>query len=90
MMRDTSIEAYNKIKDTLSKKRMAIFNEIAKRGDYGACLFELVRLIGRPVNEIAGRVTELSRMKLIADKGKRINPDTGKKGTIWVVNKEKV
>jgi predicted transcriptional regulator len=82
-MRETSIEAYDSIKPDLNIKRRKVLETIKGTGSTGATLFELVKLIGRPVNEISGRVTELSRTLMIKESGKRMNPDTGKNATIW-------
>lgn len=83
-MRATSLEAYEKIKRSLPEKRSEILRLIEKRIQYGATLFELVRVAERPINEISGRVTELAAMGLIKDKGRRINPKTNKAATVWV------
>ena len=88
-MRDTSIEAYRKIIESLPQKRLEVLAHIEMKGKYGATLFELVDHMKKPVNEISGRVTELSRAGLIEENGKRINPATGKRATVWIINREK-
>jgi predicted transcriptional regulator len=85
-MRDTSIEAYKEIIEGLPKKRLEVLAHIELRKDQGATLFELTGLMGRPVNEISGRVTELSKARLIVENGKRKNPTTGKSATVWILN----
>jgi predicted transcriptional regulator len=83
-MRDTSREAYEGIKPELKIKRKRVFEAIKAQGPQGATLFELVKIIGRPVNEISGRVTELSKNFMIEESGKRQNPDTLKNAIVWV------
>lgn len=84
-MRETSLEAWGAIERNLPEKRVRVLNHIAHRPE-GMTLFELVRAIGRPVNEISGRVTELSKAKYIIENGRRENPDTLKSATVWILN----
>lgn len=86
MMRETSIEAYNQIERNLPQKRVRVLKAIVAQGISGATLFELVEIIGRPVNEISGRVTELSKAKFIVERGRRRNPATNKEATVWILN----
>lgn len=90
LMRETSMEAFREIEHALPLKRKKVFEAIRARGDRGATLFELVEIIGRPVNELSGRVTELQKQELIKDTGTRINPGTNKAGTVWTLNEEKL
>lgn len=82
-MRETSIEAYEQIKPELKIKRRRVFEAIKAQGNTGATLFELVKMIGRPVNEISGRVTELHRTFMIEENGRRMNPETLRNAIVW-------
>jgi hypothetical protein len=85
MMRETSLEAFEGIKAGLPEKRMKVLDAIGKTGSQGATLFELVKILERPVNEISGRVTELAEGELIIDTGRRVNPDTERAATVWII-----
>lgn len=85
-MRETSIEAYNQIERGLPEKRVRVLSAIVKQGPAGATLFELVGIMSKPVNEISGRVTELSKAKFIVENGRRDNPSTKKSATVWILN----
>lgn len=82
-MRETSIEAYREIKEVIPEKRKRVLKAIEVMGKHGATLFELVKYLNRPINEISGRVTELSKAGLIQDSGRRMNPSSGKASTVW-------
>jgi len=82
-MRETSLQAFSGIEATLPAKRKRVLDAIRETGTIGATLFELVKTIGRPVNEISGRVTELSKSGLIIGYGRRVNPDTKKESMVW-------
>jgi hypothetical protein len=85
-MTESSKEAYKAIIEKLPKKRLEVLAHIELRKDQGATLFELTGLMGRPVNEISGRVTELKKERLIIENGTRVNPTTGKKASVWILN----
>lgn len=84
-MRETSLLAFIGIEAELPKKRKVVFEAIRNAGDDGMTLFELVEVIRRPINELSGRVTELSKAKWITPNGRRSNPDTKKLSTVWIV-----
>ncbi len=82
-MQETSLDAFESIKPELKLKRKKVYEAIKLQGSQGATLFELVKMIGRPVNEISGRVTELRKAFMIEEFGKRTNPDTLKNAIVW-------
>jgi len=84
MIRETSLEAYEKVKPELGIKRRQVLNAIKTSGSTGMTLFELVKFLGRPVNEISGRVTELRKTSMIEESGRRMNPDTLKNAIVWI------
>lgn len=82
-MLDTQIDAYHEIEPRLPAKRRAVY-ECIDDDDKGRTLFELVRVLGWPVNCVSGRVTELHKAAQIVDTGKRrVNPDTGKSAAVY-------
>ena len=85
-MKDTQLESWNNIKDSIGDRQYEVYKEIRKAKANGRTLFELVDSLQWPVNNISGRVTELSRKGHIEDSGeRRVNPASGKKGVVWVV-----
>ena len=82
-MRQTSLDAYKGIKNELPEKRKRILEAIGSAGSKGATLFELVDITGQPVNEISGRVTELSKMGIIIGTGTRVNPRSERAAIVW-------
>ena len=82
----TQLEAYASIKESLSTRRLKVLQAIKR--NRGATLFELVGLLGWPINCISGRVTELKQKGLVMDSGRRkINPLSNKKGAVFVSTK---
>jgi len=81
-IRDTQRAAYEDLKLTVSEKQDKVRDMIVIYG--GLTLFELVDKLQWPINCISGRVTELCKMGLVEDSGKRlVNPLTGKRGVVW-------
>jgi hypothetical protein len=88
-MRKTSIDAYKEILHKIPKSQLEVLAHIELKRDYGATLFELVNFMKKPVNQLSGRVTELNKQEMIKENGRRVNPLTGKRGTVWIINEEK-
>jgi len=84
-MTNASKEAYSSIVGELSEKRRRVLSAINEAQSYGATLFELVDIMKKPINEISGRVTELSRDGYIQEIGRRVNPRTHKEASVWCV-----
>jgi DNA-binding MarR family transcriptional regulator len=83
MIQETQREAYKELKDVESKRNLVL--KAIYQYD-GLTLFELVKILGWPVNRITGRVNELVAKELVKDSGRRrINPDSKKSGIVWVV-----
>ena len=79
---ETSQEAYTKV--DLTKARQEVFEAIRKRGATGATLHEIAEELGRPVNAISGRISELHhRYKHIRAQGTRNYQ--GHRGRVYVV-----
>lgn len=78
----TQMNAWNEIQPTIADAQQEVLKAIRHSED-GMTLFELVKALGWPVNRISGRVTELHSKELIMMSGTRVNPDTGKSGTVW-------
>lgn len=46
-------------------------------------LFDLCSWLSLPINEVSGRVSELVKMGLVGEVGKKINPRSGKNVTVY-------
>ncbi len=53
-----------------------------RRHPSGVLRSEIAKDMGVPINAVCGRVKELLDLSVIAEQGKRINQDTGKKSSI--------
>lgn len=83
MIPETQLDAFRQLKNA-NEKRSLVFRAIDSYGSL--TLFELVKILQWPVNRISGRVRELSKQGKIKDSGlRRINPESGKSGIVWVV-----
>ena len=83
-MKDTQITAYNDIQKTVGSKRLEVL-DVIKDSEEGRTLFEIESLLGWKINQVSGRVTELTKLNLIKDSGnRRKNPTSGKYGIVWV------
>ncbi len=74
----TQSEAFHSITNK-EAKQLLVLTCIRQCGN--ATLFELVKLLGWPVNRISGRITELKDSGDIVDTGK--NPESQKSGIVW-------
>lgn len=82
MVRDTSIEVYNKIKadGLLSKKRFELYDHIYHYGPLTAS--SAFKALGWKTNQ-SGRFTELEQRGVIRAIGKTEDADTGHTVTLW-------
>lgn len=86
MVRDTSIEVYNKIKSEglLSKKRMELYDHIYKHGPLTSN--SAFSALGWKTN-MSGRFTELEDLGVIRAIGKTQDQGSGNTVTLWDVTK---
>jgi len=81
-----SVMAFDRIKAHLSKARREVLDAIAQAGDRGLTCAECAQVLGRGMNAISGRFTELKRDGLIrrsTEQPERPGP-TGGAGKIYV------
>lgn len=84
-VRETSKAAYASIADKLPAKRRTVM-ELFWTHSQGLTLFEVQKLINKPVNQLSGRITELTKENLLKDSGhRRVNPETGKSAIVWIL-----
>ena len=82
-MRDTQLEAWQDIQPKLGTKQQEVLNEIRLQPRTG---YEIAAALGWYSYRTLPRVTELAKLGLIVDSGRRrINPDSGKKTIVWMV-----
>lgn len=65
----TSIEAHKKALTTKEDVYRRTMDLLRARGEYGATSKEIARAIGRELNTVSGRFTELKTMKWIKESG---------------------
>lgn len=83
MTRDTQRKAWEELQPTIGAKRQAVLTVIRRRK--GAALFEIADHLGWPINRVSGRVTELTKLNLVRDSGRRVvNPASGKNVIVWI------
>lgn len=62
-----SLQAYEQVKVTLTKRHIAVYEAIKEHP--GMCIKETANLLGKLPNEISGRFTELSKVHAIVPDG---------------------
>jgi hypothetical protein len=77
------INAWRDVRDKLSKKQKIIYTVI--RQYQPLTLFEMVRILDKPINEISGRVSELTQKNKIQIVGHKINPKSRKRCSLYSV-----
>lgn len=84
-MRDSSLEAFEKIKGTLSEERGRIFLIIAG-SDKPICDYEISQIASKPINGVTGRRHDLEQMEYIKSVGKSIAPPADMPVHHFVIN----
>ncbi len=81
-MKETSLEAYMKLKDSgdLGEQQKQVLEYYKKLGPITRR--ELVKQSGMMYNAVCGRTNELLDKNLLEVKGKKKNSDTGKKAEV--------
>ncbi len=83
---DTQREAWESIKHNLADSRRAVLSVIENHGDFGVSTYSISDILGWPINCVSGRVTELTKLGIIKDSGRRgVNP-SGKRAILWCLN----
>ena len=91
MIRDTSIEAYNEIRNSglLSEKRLEVYDVLYNKGPLtGGQVSRIVRGSRPSVSEtIRNRITELNRLGVVKEVGTISCPVTGRRSILWDVTR---
>ncbi len=84
-VRQTSIEAYSRIKKELGKRQQEVYDGFLGNG---TCTnLELSRLLGIPINQITPRTNELVKLGFVVEVEKRQCSVSGKKAIAWRVKR---
>ena len=84
-VKQTSIEAYSRIKKELGKRQQEVYDGFLGNG---TCTnLELSRLLGIPINQITPRTNELVKLGFITEVEKRECSISGKKAISWRVKR---
>ena len=83
MIQQTSIQAYQDIKNTsLNQRQIEVYNCI-NNSIYGLTNKLISKKIGKPINEITPRTNELVKMGLIKEGFKAVDKYSTKKAIWW-------
>ena len=84
-VRQTSIEAYSRIKKELGKRQQEVYDGFLGNG---TCTnLELSRLLGIPIYQITPRTNELVKLGFVVEVEKRQCSVSGKKAISWRVKR---
>lgn len=88
MIQQTSLEAYEKVKNTIGDSQSAVYTALI--GLISANNTILARKLGWPINRVTPRVLELRRMGYIIPDFIRPCPITKRRSWFWKVNTQKL
>jgi len=83
-VRQTSLEAYEHIKPTLSLRQQEVL-EVINRGPITS--FDTAKALSLPINCVTGRIKELNDYGLVTDHSKVTDKNTGCKRTLWTTKR---
>ena len=85
LVKQTSLEAYSRIKKELGKRQQEVYDGFLGNG---ACTnLELSKLLTIPINQITPRTNELVKLGLVAEVEKRQCSVSGKMAISWRVKR---
>lgn len=80
-VKDTSVQAYDEIKNDLCERRRDVYSAIIKLGE--CCDLDVAQWLDWPINRVTGRRWELEDAGLVESIGKRLSPHTGRTVHFW-------
>lgn len=83
-MKDSSIDAYNKILESLPAKRRAVYAAINELKN--CCDIDIAEYLGWPINRVTGRRNELEKLELIRSRGKKLTKHSDIAVYHWEIN----
>lgn len=82
-MKDTSLDAFDSIRESLSEIRRAVYDIILESGSEGITAQEMEIKTGMRRSTISGRPSELVERGLIYDSGLRRKTTSGNSAIVW-------
>ena len=83
---DTSVAAYEWVRDSLPAARQRVFELIEAAEPFGLTCDQVEQLLQKPHQSVSARMTELKRDGHIVDSRKRRPTRTGSTARVYVVN----
>ena len=83
MSTTNQINSWRYVRDDLTQRQKTIYMVIKEYQPLA--LFEMVRILDKPINEISGRVSELKQKNKIQITGHKINPKSRKRCSLYSV-----
>lgn len=80
----TQLEAWASIQENLPDARRAVLLTILNAGKHGISTIAISEKLGWPINCVSGRITELKRVGLVEDSGRRCENPSGRRGILWI------
>ena len=81
---DTSEQAAKKVRQHGPTMRQRVLNHLAAQAGRGATIEEVSTDLGMRLQTVCGRVSELRKLGLIEDSGKRRSTESGRPAIVWV------
>lgn len=88
-IRDTQRAAWESIQGKLPESRWKVWEAIDRYGEFGVTTFTVADVLGWPINCVSGRITELTKLGMIKDSGRRGENPSGKKAVLWIVREDR-
>ncbi len=86
-MQSTSLEAYEEVKKTLSKKQITVFNALKQYNSRTFTNTELAECLGWPINTVTPRIFELRQKSLVKEGCKRRCGITHRTAIAWRIKR---
>ena len=81
MIRQTQVDSFKKLKNTLSAKRREVYNVIVRGQEITNR--KIAQDLDWDINRVTGRVTELVNLGLVTTAGTHWDTDTNRTVTLW-------
>ena len=87
MMQETSLKAYEEVKESLGKRQKVIYAIIKMASLQGKDItnLEITQFVNLPINSVTPRVFELRQKDLVEEKRKRVCAVSGRRAIAWRV-----
>ena len=82
---DTEREAAEKIAPRVTGLRLKVLSALADKGEIGATGEVITNILGEWLYSVKPRITELARMGLVEDSGRRVMNSRKRREIVWVI-----